>query len=98
MRTRCLLLLSIIALGGCAEAVYGPRVVVADRDLFYIRYLPWRDSSSGVAILADSVCVGSGRMAVLQNSERFAWLDLRYSTFLCTEPPTAGVDTFSPGA
>ena len=80
-----LLLLVPLTVGGCAEAVRGPRVVTYSEDRFYVRHVPVIDSRDDVDFLAATICEGTGRVAGLESAEQFALLDIRYATYRCSE-------------
>jgi hypothetical protein len=77
-------LLGLFVVTGCAEAVEGPRVVTYTPDRFYVRHIPWRDSRASVDQLAGSICEQTGRGAILEEADQYAWLDIRYATYRCT--------------
>ncbi|MBK8209439.1 MAG: hypothetical protein IPK78_05175 [Rhodospirillales bacterium] len=87
-----LFLLVPLSVGGCAEAVRGPRVVTYSEDRFYVRHVPVIDSRDDVDLLATAICAGTGRVAGLESAEQFAPLDIRYATYRCSEvvEPTDG--------
>lgn len=87
-----ILMLALLALAGCAEAVRGPRVVVYTEDRFYVRHVPLVDSRSQVDALATSICAQTGRTAALENADQFVPLDIRYATYRCLPalPPAEG--------
>ena len=85
-----LIAFGLVALGGCAETVQGPRVVAYTPDRFYIRHLPWRDSRTSVDRLANSVCVQHDmEAAALDSADQWVWFDIRYATYTCTDVTTS---------
>ncbi|MBK8174480.1 MAG: hypothetical protein IPK66_04105 [Rhodospirillales bacterium] len=87
------LLIATVATGGCAEAVQGSRVVTYTPDRFYVRYVPWRNSTSDIEHQAGEICQAEGKQATLESAQQFTWLDTKYATFKCTS-----VATEAPGA
>jgi hypothetical protein len=78
-----LVLASLAVLSACAEAVEGPRIVEYTPDRFYVRHVPWRDSRSGVELLAGAICEQTGKQAALEDAYQYAVLDIRYATYHC---------------
>jgi hypothetical protein len=89
---RSLLILTLVVLAGCAEAVQGPRVVPYSETRFYVRHAPLVDSRSSVDELAASICARTGGTAALQSADQFVPLDIRYATYRCLPPAPSEAD------
>jgi hypothetical protein len=75
----------LVAVSACTEVLEGPRVVTYSPDRFYVRHVPWRDSSASIDALASAICERVGKEPMLERTQQYAPIDVRYATYSCVE-------------
>jgi hypothetical protein len=84
------LIIGLIALGGCEEVYRGPRLVHYNPDWFYIRHAPLVDGRGEVDQLAAEQCPATAPVRLVTVAQYYPF-DLRDATYRCEQltPPAS---------
>lgn len=80
------LLVSVLAVSGCAEVIRGPRVVQYSEDTrFYVRSVPTFTTAGTAEALPVQVCEEQGKIPRKLETYQDTWLDTEYTIYSCVQ-------------